>query len=247
MKGKHFGADDEEGGNPSTEEGEMDEVLPAPVEASKGSISRFLDDLQHADTEEARHRARNELWQRGWKLARSYARRTFLDRLDEDCIQDAANIAFEQFADAAREGKFPTLTCRKNFFQLLATFATRVAKNLRRDKGAKKHGGQTSFSPSSSLAGVSDPTADAEINVFEEAEEMAAFFQFLGRLGEDDKLFAIAELIHTGEVDPKDKETIAKRVGVTRATVFRKLQGLRAKWAEFESRVSSAAGAPRLE
>lgn len=218
---------------------EIDQASP-PVEVVKGSISRLLHDLQHAKSEEARARARNELWVRGWNVARSFARRGFLDHPDEDSIQDAANIAFVTFADGAKEGEFPALTCRQHFFRVLATIAHRTALNLRRAQGAQKRGGKATFSPSAMVDGVLDPTAD--IDLVDEADEIAVFFQFMAQLGADESLFDIAQLIHTGQVEPQDKEQIAERVGVSLATVYRKMNRLGAMWREFEARVSSAAG-----
>lgn len=222
----------------------MDEVLPGSVAVPKGSISRFLDDLQHAKDEQARNRARNELWLRGWRLARCYARRTFLDDLDEADIQDAANIAFEQFSDRAMQGRFPKLKNRANFFKLLATISTRVALNIKRGRVAQKRGGGAKFDSGDALHGLRDPSAAEDIARFEDAEEMAAFFLFLGELSHAGELFRIAELVHAGEVDPEDKAALAKAVGISRAGVFRKLATLRAKWAEFEARVSSGRKPP---
>jgi len=225
----------------------MDEVLPNSEAVPKESITRFLDDLQHAKDEQARNRARNELWLRGWRLARCYARRAFIGHLDEEDIQDAANIAFEQFAIRAMEGRFAELKNRTNFFTLLATISARASKNIKRSRAAQKRGGEAKFDSSDALRGLSDPSAAEDIARFEDAEEMAAFFLFLRELGEDEELFRIAELVHTGEIDPEDKMALAERVGISRAGVFRKWAKLCAKWAEFEARVSSTVRKPAGE
>ena len=161
--------------------------------------------------------------------------RAFIGHLDEEDIQDAANIAFEQFAIRAMEGRFAELKNRTNFFTLLATISARASKNIKRSRAAQKRGGEAKFDSSDALRGLSDPSAAEDIARFEDAEEMAAFFLFLRELGEDEELFRIAELVHTGEIDPEDKMALAERVGISRAGVFRKWAKLCAKWAEFEA------------
>jgi hypothetical protein len=86
---------------------------------------------------------------------------------------------------------------------------------------------------------VDNPSAAEDIVHFEEADEMAAFFEFLSGVGEDKDLFAIAELIYTGRVEPNDTQAIKSLMGISRAGVYRKLRKLAARWAEFEARMSS--------
>jgi hypothetical protein len=179
------------------------------------------------------------LWLRGWKLARCYARKALTDYVNEDDVQDAALLALEQFANSAVAGKFPKLDNRKDFFKLLATISARVAKNIRRKRAALKRGGGTSFESSDVLDQVDNPSAAEDIVHFEEADEMAAFFEFLSGVGEDKDLFAIAELIYTGRVEPNDTQAIKSLMGISRAGVYRKLRKLAARWAEFEARMSS--------
>jgi DNA-directed RNA polymerase specialized sigma24 family protein len=210
----------------------MSEILE--LRTTIGSITWFLEQLQHAKSAEARECARNELWLRGLEVARSHASKFLTLYRDEGDIEDAANTAIEKFANRATEGKFPELRNRQHFFKLLATIAARTAKNLMRERRAQKRGGGVKFEAGDAIEKVDDPAATEQILRFEQMED---FFVFLSELAEDEPMFRLAELIHAESVDTDDKNSLAARLGTSRATVYRKLAKLRAKWAEFEARM----------
>jgi DNA-directed RNA polymerase specialized sigma24 family protein len=187
----------------------------------QGSISRFLDGLKAGDSAAA-----DALWQRYCgqliRLARrqlpSPARRV----ADEE---DVALSAFNSLCLGARRNRFPALSDRDSLWRLLV-FITRqksadlIAHTKRLKRGGGKVRGHSALvgKNESASAGSFDQFVDqspgpATLNIWVEQ-----YKRLLDRL-DDEKLKQIAELSVQGHTI----EEIAKKLGLARSTIHRKL------------------------
>src|SRR5207237_8589108 len=103
--------------------------------ASKGSVTRWVGQLQAGDQEAAQH-----LWERYFRRLVGLARRKLRDAprraADEE---DVALSAFDSFCRGAQRGRFPQLLDRDNLWRLLVVITARKAScHLRAERRLKR-------------------------------------------------------------------------------------------------------------
>src|SRR5258708_27868914 len=105
--------------------------------ASKGSVTRWVGQLQAGDQGAARH-LYERYFQRLVGLARKKLRDTPRRAADEE---DVAQSAFASFCRAAERGQFPQLEDREDLLQLLMVITKRKALNQAKHERRPKLGG----------------------------------------------------------------------------------------------------------
>jgi DNA-directed RNA polymerase specialized sigma24 family protein len=190
-------------------------------------LAEWIPGLKTGDREAAR-----QLWERLWesfvRLARTQLRKP-RGVADEE---DVANSAFDSFCRGAKEGKFAQLEDGGDLWGIMGMLIARKAADLLRREGAAKRGGgrvkdeaalaggdpDAEGSPLDNLAGKALPP-DLLLELDEE------YRRLLNTLA-DDQMRAIALLKMDGY---KDRE-IASELGVSVATVRRRVDLIRRKW-----------------
>jgi DNA-directed RNA polymerase specialized sigma24 family protein len=204
--------------------------------ADQGSISLDLERLRALESEQDWREARNRLWQRGKKIVEPLVRKVLScgRRPEEGDVQDVANGAciklFEKYFDTrAEEGRETSrLVKREQFTGLLRRIARNLALNWKRDSRRTPY-------TSEELPQVPDEAEDTRL-ALESSEEMLAFLDFVCEVADDPVVWQVADKIHSGSYEPEDKAAIAEALGVSVATVYRKIHILRALWRRFEAR-----------
>jgi DNA-directed RNA polymerase specialized sigma24 family protein len=189
--------------------------------APDGEVTRWLRQLKEGDRS-----ATQELWRRYFArlvaLARQRLRGAPRRAADEE---DVALSAFDSFCRNAEGGRFPRLDDRDDLWQVLVLLTVRkAADRANRERRLKRGGGLVS--PEADLGEVGaaafaglisrepDPALAAQV-----AEGCRRLLDALG----DGVLRAVAVAKMEGETN----EGIAARLGVSVATVERKLRGCR--------------------
>lgn len=197
---------------------------------SKGSVTRWLGDLQGGDAEAARL-----LWERYSerliRLAREKLRSNPRSRAVED-EEDAALSAFESFCDRAMRGGYPDLTDRDELWRLLFQITARKAFDQIERSNRQKRGGE--------FRRV-EPGADGEFSILamiadhEPGPELAAILA-----EEFERLLALLpdrnyRSIVVWKMEGYSREEIAARLECSLKTVSNKLRFIRRAWKETES------------
>jgi DNA-directed RNA polymerase specialized sigma24 family protein len=184
-----------------------------------GEITRWLRQLKDGDASAAQ-----ELWQHYYArlvgLARQRLRGTPRRVADEE---DVALSAFDSFCRRAGEGFFPRLDDRDDLWQVLVMITMRKAADLANHERRQKRGGGAVAAASE----LGDGVAFAELISHDPGPALAAEVaencrRLLDALG-DGVLRAVAVAKMEGETNG----AIAVRLGVSQATVERKLRGCR--------------------
>jgi DNA-directed RNA polymerase specialized sigma24 family protein len=193
----------------------------------EGSVTRWLGPLQDGDPAAAQ-----ELWQRYFLklvvVARDRLKQAPPRGADEE---DVALSAFDSFCRNAQQGRFPQLQDRDDLWRLLAVITARKARQLQRDEGRQKRGGQ---------AHVQGTTGPDQEDVLEQvasrepspelAAQMTEEYERLLRLLGDDQLRQVA----VWRMEGQTIEEIAERAGCAPRSVKRKLQLIRDLWEDEE-------------
>jgi RNA polymerase sigma factor (sigma-70 family) len=165
-----------------------------------GSVTICIRELLKPEGD--REAAARQLWTRYFaEVARLI--RPYLSRRAAADEEDAALSAFNSLCNGAAAGLFPHLTNRDDLWRLLGTIARRKAmKQVRRERTAKRGGGEVIEEAALEVSGPSDiGTGLDELAISREpTPEFAAMVaemwtQLLGRLDERQRRVAIATFI----------------------------------------------------
>jgi RNA polymerase sigma factor (sigma-70 family) len=184
------------------------------MSASGHSISVWLERLRQCDEQAARH-----LWERFFERMAAVARQRLGQgprrAADEE---DAALSAFADFTRAVQAGRFPDLRDRDGLWALLLTFTVRKAREqVRHEQQQRRGGGQT-------VDLVETPAGD-ELRPDEVAEFQDELAWLLGQLASDEVRQTVLL-----RLEGHGNEEIAEKLGCSRATVERRLRGVRVTW-----------------
>jgi DNA-directed RNA polymerase specialized sigma24 family protein len=197
--------------------------------ASDGSVSRWIELLKAGDSAAAQ-----PLWERYFHRLVGLARAKLPDgRRRAADEEDVVLSAFDSFYRGAEAGRFPQLADRDDLWRLLVTLTARKAFDQVRDEHRLKRGGGAVLGQSALVAAGADGGAEFEWFVGREpTPESAALVaeecrQLLARL-KTDELRTIA----VWKMEGFTNDEIAARLDCAPTTVERKLQRIRAQWAE---------------
>jgi DNA-directed RNA polymerase specialized sigma24 family protein len=184
---------------------------------SPGSVTDWLTRLQAGD-----EAAVQPLWERYFRrlvtLARAKLHGTSRARADEE---DVALSAFDDFYRGVTQGRFPRLSDRKDLWRLLVLItAHKALDRLRRERRQKR--GATRVE-AADLEGVVGPEPSPDF-----AAEVADECRWLLERLDDPELRAVA----VWKMEGYSTAEIAARLGCVTRTVERKLQLIRAVWAQ---------------
>ena len=191
-----------------------------------GSISIWIDRLKAGKDD-----APAAIWQRYFTRLVGLARQRLGGMPNrEDVAEDVAVSVFQSFFVRAGEGGFRQLDDRDDLWQLLAVLATRKAVSARRREGAAKRGaGQvvaaSALGPEDEAGELLGNLASGEPTPVEVLAAVEEVQRLLGVLG-DEQLRQVAQ----ARLEGYTNEEIADRLGVSLATVERKLGRVRARW-----------------
>lgn len=194
-----------------------------------GSITGRLDDLADGNGDAAA-----DIWSAYFEQLVRLAKRN-LDRLplrDAD-EEDVALSAMHSFMRGAADGRFDDLGSRDELWKLLVTITLRKVSQQRKRIGAKKRGGmqvrgESIFSEFGESAGPAfDGLPNDELPVGLLVEMNGTCQAMMDRLG-DDVLRRIAGM----RLDGYSNAEIAAKLGIVERSVERKLNRIRALWAD---------------
>lgn len=190
-----------------------------PGAGDKGSVTRWLSNLKRGDAAAA-----YLLWNRYGRRLVGRARKALGNAprgmADEE---DAALNAFHGFLAGVDRGRYPQLRDRAGLWRLLAVITAHKAIEQVRDETRKKRGG-------TAPAGAGPGGDPDELAAPEPSPDLAVLWAEecrlrLARLG-DPTLVQIAEL----RLARYSNVEIADRLGLSKASVDRKLETIREKW-----------------
>jgi DNA-directed RNA polymerase specialized sigma24 family protein len=188
-----------------------------------GSVTAWLGDLRRGGGA-----ASQLLWERYFRrlvgLARARLRGAPGGMADEE---DAALDAFNSFLAGVARGRFPQLNDRDDLWRLLVVLTVRKAAGQRRRETRQKRGGtaRDRTGPGRASDDDLDRLADSEPTPAVAALLADECRRRLEGLG-DETLRRVAELRMAGY----SVVEVAERLGVTKATIDRKLAVIRRKW-----------------
>jgi RNA polymerase sigma factor (sigma-70 family) len=195
------------------------------------TVTDWIDRLKTGDP-----RAASQLWERYFDDIVRLARRKLGDspRVAAD-EEDVAISAFKSLCLRAARGQFQQLNDRDDLWQLLVTITVRKAINQRKREGRPKRGGGWVPSESDRIGGATGLDAAGlewlagrelppEIVTMMD-EQLRLLFELLA----NETLRRIARLRMEGNTGGE----IAAQLGCNRRTVARKLELIRARWAEW--------------
>ena len=195
------------------------------------SVTDWIDRLKAGDV-----LAASRLWERYFHDLVRLARLKLGDspRVAAD-EEDVALSAFKSLCLRAARGQFPELSDRDDLWQLLVMITVRKAINQRKHQARGKRGGGRVQLEADRIGGPADPDAAGlewlagqelppEIGAMMD-EELRRLFDLLA----DDTLRRIARLRMEGHSGAE----IAAQLGCNRRTVARKLELIRARWADW--------------
>src|SRR5262245_41349551 len=189
-----------------------------PMAGAKGSVTGWLGDLKRGGGAASQH-----LWERYCRrlvgLARARLRGAPGGMADEE---DAALDAFNSFFAGVARGRFPQLKDRDDLWRILVVLTVRKALGQRRYSSRRKRGG---MGPGLDSVGDLERLADSGASPADAALLAEECRRRLTGL-RDSALRRVAELRMAGYTVVE----IAERLGVTKATVDRKLAVIRRKW-----------------
>lgn len=199
--------------------------------ADELTVTGWIDRLKAGDVAAA-----SRLWERYFHDLVRLARLKLGDspRVAAD-EEDVAISAFKSLCLRAARGQFPELNDRDDLWQLLVTITIRKAINQRKHQSRGKRGGGRVRVEADRIGEPADPDAAGmewlagqelppEIGAMMD-EELRRLFDLLG----DDTLRRIARLRMEGHSGVE----IAAHLSCNRRTVARKLELIRARWAEW--------------
>jgi DNA-directed RNA polymerase specialized sigma24 family protein len=145
--------------------------------------------------------------------------------------EDVALSAFNSFCRGVAEGRFPDLDDRDDLWQVLIMLTARKAINLRKRERALKRGGRR-VQQVSPLAASEDSEADAFAEVMgrEPTPELAAQVAEECRRLLDQLSDAELRAVAVAKMEGYSNAEIAERLGLSLATVERKLGLIRKAW-----------------
>jgi len=190
------------------------------------SISHWIARLRRGDSA-----ASFELWERYSKRMQTLGRKRLAGAaraaFDEE---DVALSAYGAFCSAIQEGRYSSIQGRDDLWPLLATFTMRKANDRLRGEGAWKRGGRGTDGSirdeAFSLSHVPSPELDPALRALVNDD----FAQLMRSLNDPD-----LERLVVLKLDGHTNEEIAENMGLTRRTIQRMLNLVRAIWrAEME-------------
>jgi RNA polymerase sigma factor (sigma-70 family) len=199
--------------------------------ADEISVSHWIGRLKAGDV-----MAASWLWERYFhhiiRLARQKLGNSPRVAADEE---DVAISAFKSLCVRAARGQFQQLNDRDDLWQILFTITVRKALNQRKHQARAKRGGGRARIEADRIGGSTGPDAaglewlagqelSPEIVAMMD-EELRRLFELLA----NDTLRRIARL----RMDGHSGAEIAVQLGCNRRTVARKLELIRARWAEW--------------
>ena len=198
--------------------------------SSDDSITRWIEDVKEGDSDAAR-----KIWQRYFpelvRLARTKLQGTRRGMADEE---DVALSAMNSFCDAARNDRFPDLSDRHGLWRLLLHITAQKAVDLaRHERRQRRGGGRVRGESILARPGLpADRQAFAEVvgdvPTPEFAAQMAEQCSRLLGLLDDPQLRTLA----VAKMEGYENREIAERLQCSLRTVERRLQLIRAKWAQ---------------
>ncbi len=198
--------------------------------SSDDSISRWIEDVKEGDSDAAR-----KIWQRYFpelvRLARKKLQGMRRGMADEE---DVALSAMNSFCDAARNDRFPDLCDRHGLWRLLLRMTARKAVDLARHERRQRRGGGhvrgDSIMDRPGQTGGRQAFAQVvgDVPTPEFAACMAEQCGRLLNLLDDGQLRTLA----IAKMEGYENREIAERLECSVRTVERRLQLIRAKWAE---------------
>lgn len=189
--------------------------------SADSSTTHWIERLRQGDSAAA-----FELWERYSKrmqrLGRTRLKGVTPTAFDEE---DVALSAYGAFCFAVQEGRYSSLQGRDDLWPLLATFTVRKANDRLKGEGAWKRNGRETGGPirdeAALLTHVPSSELDPALSVLLKDE-----FQRLMRALNDSEL----ERLVVFKLDGHTNEEIAERLGLTRRTIQRMLNLVRAIW-----------------
>jgi RNA polymerase sigma factor (sigma-70 family) len=203
------------------------------MDEDRTTVTHWIDRLKAGDVGAA-----SRLWERYFQDMVRLARMKLGDspRVAAD-EEDVAISAFKSLCLRAARGQFPELVDRDDLWQLLVTITIRKAINQRKHQARDKRGGGRVRIEADRI-GVGGPPGRAEAGLEWLAgqelspeivammdEELRRLFDLLA----DETLRRIARL----RMEGYSAAEIAAQLGCNRRTVARKLELIRARWAEW--------------
>jgi RNA polymerase sigma factor (sigma-70 family) len=190
-----------------------------------GSITLWLQNLCAGDRD-----AVAQLWNAYFAKLVRVARRK-LDLLPGAAAdeEDVALSAFKSFCIRAEAGAFPDVTDRDGLWALLVVLTRRKAANLLKFETQAKRDWRRVQGPPSPTEGIEQELRDI-ISQEPEPSEVAQMMEEMGNLLDglgDQQLRMIA----LGKLDGFTNEQIAAQIGRSVATVERRLELIRVRWA----------------
>jgi DNA-directed RNA polymerase specialized sigma24 family protein len=184
--------------------------------SAPGSVTQWLGRLQAGDVAGAQ-----PLWERYFQRLVGLARKKLRGnkpRLGDE--HDIALMAFHSFCRAAKQGRFPRLSDRKDLWQILVMLTARKTWALLKHEGCTRYGGGATVT----RADLEQIIGPAPSPAF--AAQMAEDFQVLLNKLEDDELRELALLKLEGWTNAE----IASKLKCVLRTVERKLSLIRQIW-----------------
>jgi DNA-directed RNA polymerase specialized sigma24 family protein len=184
--------------------------------SAPGSVTEWLGRLQAGDVAGAQ-----PLWERYFQRLVGLARKKLRGnkpRLGDE--HDIALMAFHSFCRAAKQGRFPRLSDRKDLWQILVMLTARKTWALLKHEGCTRYGGGATVT-TADLEQIIGPAPSPAF-----AAQMAEDFQVLLNKLEDDELRELALLKMEGWTNAE----IAPKLKCVLRTVERKLSLIRQIW-----------------
>ncbi len=185
--------------------------------AAAGTITGWLDGLRIGDDAAAQR-----LWQEYFRLLVGMARKRLAGRpAGPDGSEDVALSAFDSFCRGAEAGRFPQLNDRNDLWQVLMMLTARKAIDAaNRERAAKRGGGAVGAGEL-----CFENVVGAEPTPSFAAEVSEALNDRLDRLADHD-----LRQIALGKLEGYSNRELAERMGMSLATIERKLNLIRKKW-----------------
>jgi RNA polymerase sigma factor (sigma-70 family) len=194
--------------------------------SSDGSITHWIAELESGGSQ-----ATHALWERYFPQLVKMARQKLADspcRVADE--EDVALSAMDSFFDAARQGRFPNLMDRDDLWRLLLRMTVRKVVDLKRHETRQRRGGGRVYSGDDGGGSESDDGVFSGLIADTPTPEFAAIMaeEFQQRLGELTKP-GQQELV-LAKMQGFTNQEIAQQLGISIATVERRLRLIRTKW-----------------
>jgi RNA polymerase sigma factor (sigma-70 family) len=196
--------------------------------ASEGSITRWIAELECGSSQ-----ATQALWERYFPQLVQLARQKLVDSprqmADEE---DVALSAMDSFFHAAQQGRFPNLMDRNDLWRLLLRMTARKVVDLKRRESRQRRGGGRVLSASNLKTEDSKPVdwALSRIVADTPTPEFAAIMAEQCRLRLDQLTGPGQKALALAKMQGYTNQEVAQQLGVSVATVERRLRLIRKKW-----------------